>query len=411
MQQDAVYWYLMRSSFFIRCSMLTILVCSIPLTASAASPSFEVSGWIPYWRTATGTMDVLPHLDVLTEVNPFVYTIKSDGTLLDNGSLGAEPWASFIASARTKRVRVIPTIMTSNADLVHALLSNQRSRIAFEDRIAALVKDNNFDGIDIDFEGKRSVDRNYFSSFLKGLAARLGSKRWLVCTIESRTPVSDRYDGMTPPPDATTYANDFKAINASCDRVRIMAYDQQTIDQKLINQAASSSQLYAPISDPAWVEKVVRLAAKDIKKSKIMIGIPTYGYEYDVTAYAGKQYVYDILWTFNPTYAITTAAQYGITPSRNAQGEMFFTYVPVATSSTPVSLGDNSAQLAAVAATTYASTYNAHLNFRMMEWPDAQSIDGKIALAKKLGVRGVSIFKFDGGEDQAMWSVLQQVKK
>ena len=46
-------------------------------TASAAS-TFEVTGWLPYWRAATSTADVLPHLSSLTEVDPFVYTLKSD---------------------------------------------------------------------------------------------------------------------------------------------------------------------------------------------------------------------------------------------------------------------------------------------------------------------------------------------
>src|SRR5436309_1250163 len=59
---------------------------SIPSFTFAATPSiFEVTGWIPYWRAATGTADTIPHLNELTEVNPFVYTLKSDGTIADNG--------------------------------------------------------------------------------------------------------------------------------------------------------------------------------------------------------------------------------------------------------------------------------------------------------------------------------------
>lgn len=394
---------------------MLVFLCAVffalPQAASAAQyGKFEISGWIPYWRAATGTVDVLPNLDKLTEVNPFVYTLKSDGTLLDNGSLDKEPWLTFRAEAKKRNIRFIPTAMTSNSELLHTILSNTKSRIALEDRIAALVKEKGFDGIDIDFEGKKAEDKKYFSTFLKGLYMRMGNK-WVMCTIESRTPVDSRYYGTTVPADAAIYANDFKEINKYCDRVRIMAYDQQGIDLALASTAASSSQLYAPIADPAWVEKVVNLAAKDIKKSKIMIGVPTYGYEYDVTAYAGPEYIYDILWTFNPGYALPIAQQYGITPQRNAAGELYFTYVPASTSTTPADLGANSASLAALAAVAYADTYNSHLNFRLMDWPDAQSVQTKIDLAKKLGVRGISIFKLDGGQDPAIWTTLIGVKK
>ena len=397
----------MNRFFSLLTFVLVIGAFLAPVSASAAT-KFEVSGWIPYWRTATGTADVLPHLDKLTEVNPFVYTLKSDGTFLDNGKLDQEPWKSFIAAAKAKKVRVIPTIMTSNGELLHQLLSNTSSRIALEDRITKLVKDNNFDGIDIDFEGKYAEDKAYFATFLKGLYQRMGNK-WVMCTIESRTPLESRYYGTDIPADASVYANDFKAINKYCDRVRIMAYDQQGIDQRLAAQAASSSLLYAPVADPAWVEKVVKLVSKDIKKSKLVIGVPTYGYEYEVTVYAQNQYAYKILWTFNPGYAWPLAAQYGVTPSRNTAGEMFFTYTPTTPPSAPVS--GTSALLAATAASVYADTYNSHLTFNLVDWPDAASIAQKIALAKKLGVRGIAIFKLDGGQDPNIWNVLKGVKQ
>ncbi len=378
----------------------------VPLAADAAMyKSFEVSGWIPYWRAATGTADVFPHLDTLTEVNPFVYSLKSDGTLLDNGKLDEEPWLTLRAEAKNKNVRFIPTVMTSGSDFLHSLLSDTRSRIALEDTLANLVKEKGFDGIDIDFEGKKAETRDFFSTFLKGLKMRLGDK-WLMCTIESRTPIADRYFGTTPPPDATTYANDFKAIGKYCDRVRIMAYDQQSIDLKLADEAGKAGLLYAPVADPRWVEKAILLAAKDISKKKLMIGIPTYGYEYNVTAYANNEYVYDVLWSFNPGYATPIAAGRGITPQRGYWGEMFFTYAGAGTSSPPLTDTNNSALVAAASASMVASTTNSNLSFRMMVWPDAESVRQKVELAKRLGVRGVSIFKLDGGQDPNIWNVL-----
>ena len=393
-------------------ALLFGLVSFAPVLASAAT-KFEVSGWLPYWRAATSTADVIPHLNELTEVNPFVYALKSDGTILDQGPMSTSTWQTLVAAAKAQNVRVIPTIMTGSGDLLHSLLSSSKKRIALEKTIVALVKDNKYDGIDIDFEGKKAEDKNYFSTFLKGLYQRIGRK-FVMCDIEARTPLESRYYGTTVPGDAAMYANDFAAINKYCDRVRLMAYDQQGVDLKLAAQAASSSQLYAPVADPAWVEKVVALAAKSIKKNKLVIGIPTYGYEYAVTAYAGNSYVYDVLWTFNPLYAAQVAQQYGVAPARAPWGEMTLSHIKdagVATTTPPLSASPYVANAAAVAASQYASSTNSHVDFRYLVWPDAQAIADKIALAQRLGVRGVAIFKLDGGEDQGIWQVLQGVKR
>lgn len=381
----------------------------IPVSADAAitQKTFEVSGWIPYWRTATGTIDTLPNLDTLTEINPFGYTLKNDGTLNDTAELGNEPWLSFIAAAREKKVRVIPTVMSSNRALMEQILNDGPRRRALADEITRAVKENNFDGIDIDFENKSAETRVGYSTFLQALRLRMPEK-FISCTIESRTPFEDRYYGIEIPADAGIFANDLKEINKYCDRVKIMAYDQQGIDLKLAATAASSSQLYAPVGDPAWVEKVVNLMMKDIDKRKIMIGVPTYGYEYDVTVYSGPEYVYDILWTFNPGYATPIAQQNGITPMRNSAGEMHFTYTPpgVPSSTPPTTMGIN-ANLAAAAATQIAQANNTNLTFRMLNWPDAESVRQKVELAKRLGVRGVAVFKFDGGQDPAIWNTLR----
>ncbi|MDO8552048.1 MAG: glycosyl hydrolase family 18 protein [bacterium] len=401
--------------------------------ALTTSPKVEVSGWIPYWRTATGTADAMQHLDVFTEINPFVYTVKLDGTLYDAGKMGEEPWLSLQKAAQAKKIRYIPTVMWSNAEAMHRILSKQKTRIALEDEITALVKEKGFDGIDIDFEGKKAETKTYFSTFLKGLYQRMG-KKWVMCTIESRTPIADRYFGVTPPKDAGIYSNDFVAINKYCDRVRIMAYDQQGIDLALADK--HKSELYAPVADTEWVEKTMKFIAKTISKKKLVIGVPTYGYEYDVTAYADG-YVYDLLWSFNPGYALPIAKAYGLSPVRSSTGELNFSYTPTSTiaslpppeaSTTPVMISADETSASGLppseASTTpmtaltlgneaakfalyIASSTNTHLTFRSMWWSDAEAIKRKIELAKKLGVRGIAIFKIDGGEDPGIWNVLK----
>ncbi len=403
----------MKKFLILKFLLFLILLASAPYAEAATktpakpkapmAPSLEVSGWIPYWRKATGTEEALAHLDAFKEINPFGYTVKRDGTLADTAKMDEEPWTTLITLAKERKIRVIPTVMWSDTEAIHRILSNTKTRIALEDEIAALVKQKSFDGIDIDFEGKRAETKQYFSTFLKGLYQRMG-KKWVMCTIEARTPLDSRYDTI---PKNIEYANDFVAINKYCDRVRIMTYDQGTIDVKL-NRARIAP--YIPVADPAWVEKVITLTAKTIPKKKLSIGIATYGYEYKVTKLSEYGYRYDLEWAFNPRYALLLAASLGITPTRTGSNEIGFMYTPAQvsteTSGNDASSGSgNTVPSSTVAENQPSSQIQGPTN--ILVWSDAKAIKDKIDLAKRLGVRGVAIFKIDGGADPAIWDALK----
>jgi spore germination protein YaaH len=338
---------------------------------------------------------------------PFGYTMHEDGTLADTAHLTEEPWKSFIAEAKKNKVRVIPTVMWGNGESIHRILSNATTRVALEDEIAKVVKENNFDGIDIDFEAKQHETIDYFSTFLKGLYQRMGNK-WVYCTVEARMPLDHRYSpGATIPPDAMDYANDYKEMNKYCDRVEIMAYDQGVIDLTL-NKARSAP--YAPVADPAWVESLVNLASQSIDKKKIIIGVATYGYEYTVTPTPGG-YKYDRLWAFNPRYATDIAAKLGVPPTRNSAGEMGLIFDPkILTAIAPTGNESTITQQitpSSAIAQNLGSQVATNQPFNYLSWSDAHAIADKVALARRLGVKGVAVFKFDGGEDPGLWGVLR----
>ncbi len=73
----------------------------------------------------------------------------------------------------------------------------------------------------------------------------------------------------------------------------------------------------------------------------------------------------------------------------------------------PVSTNINNALIAAAAASQYATQLNSHMDFRLLDWPDATSVVDKAQLAKALGVRGIAMFKIDGGEDPGIWAAIQ----
>ncbi len=390
----------MRKLFFV------LIVLSLPVVTHAAP--LEVSGWMPYWRAATSTVDTTNHLSQLTEVNPFGFSVKNDGTLADTAKLTEEPWKSFIATAKAKKVRVVPTVMWSDGEAIHRILSDGPKRRALQDEIVKMVKERGYDGVDINFEGKKYETRVYFSTFLKGLYQKIGNK-YVMCTIEARTPLDSRYDG-TPPKDASLYVNDYKEINRYCDRVRIMAYDQGSIDLKL-NKARAAP--YVPVSDPAWAEKVMLEAAKTIPKKKLVLGIATYGYEYEVKPLTEFGYRYSRLWALNPKYALDLAAQVGTTPVRNAAGELSFIYKSAGESASGDTIPLTQTNDPGLPQTVYSQAqFAAGITppFNVVWWSDAQAIKQKIDLAKKLGIKGVAFFKLDGGQDAGMWDYLPKLR-
>ena len=351
--------------------------------AQAAAP-YEISGWIPYWRSEKGVESILPQLHLFTEVNPFAYTVKLDGSLNDAAGLNTPLWLNLQNQARAIGVKYVPTVMWSNPDAIDEILSDEIKRQEHIRAITLEVYRNNFDGIDIDYEAKYARTRPYFSLFLKELEEAIGFNKLIMCTIEARTPLDSRYSSPESIPADIEYANDFVEINKYCDRVRIMTYDQGRIDLKL-NESRGDP--YAPVADVTWVEKAIRLAAAEIDKSKLVIGVATYGYEYDMFDEYGEK-GYALLWSFNPGYGTENATRLNISPVRANSGEMMLIF-PASSSLEPKPLPNAT---------------------RVLSWSDAEAIRQKAKLAEELGVRGIAIFKIDGGQDPLLWNVLTEYK-
>lgn len=377
------------------------LISIAPVKAEAAD--LTVSGWIPYWSSAKGIKEASRNLSRLDEINPFAYSVKQDGSLADTAKLTASSWKTLFRDAEKKGVEVIPTVMWSDRAGMERILMNPALRAAHVEHVAEMVEDGDFDGVDIDYENKSAATRTYFSLFLKELDAALGTKT-LSCTIEARTPPDSVYRTV---PATIEYANDFKQINAYCDQVRIMAYDQQTADWKL-NDA--NPKPYAPLSDKAWVKKVMELAAKDIDRDKLVMGVPTYGHEYAITIHPSGAMEYKKLWSLNPVYAKDTARKMKATAARAQHGEMRLAYIPKDSAAyktkSKVGSGVSKADLPVEQARAHAKATGKPAVVNVMWWHDAGAFKQKVDLAESLGIRGIAIFKIDGGADSKMWKEL-----
>ncbi len=372
-----------------------------PISSAATKAPFYYAGWLPFWKKQSGAQDISGNLYKFHELSPFSYEVKADGTLVDKLKLTEGFWPAWLSAVRDSGVKNIPTIAWFDGAGIHKLLSDKKKRIAHEDLITKLVKDMKFDGIDIDYEAKLAETKPYFSLFIQGLAIRLHPlKKVLTCTVEARTPLTSLLGGA---PKDTRTANDYVALNKYCDEVRIMAYDQGLIDGDL-DRKKGNGNLYAPVADPEWAKKTVQEALKYISPKKIMLGIPTYGYEYEVS-WADGFTTYKRLRSHTFFQAIDRAVNVKAVPLRNSAGEVSFAYA------TSTSVGKISASLTWNISSTQpafiASTSAQGLYTRYVSFTDSKSAAAQIALAKKMGLRGVIFFKLDGDQDPLLWDKMK----
>ena len=369
------------------------------VTTAKATP-IKIGAWLPYWQGQPGAQDIAIHLESFDEISPFSYEISSGGLITDDLQIGSGKWDSYFSALHSGGVKIIPTIAYFDAQGIYTLLSNAKTRQAAEDTIAQLVQGRNFDGIDIDFEGMSPVTRPYYSLFIQGLAVRLHPQgELLTCTVVPRTPPDSLY---VNPPANIVYPENYIVLNQYCDEVRLMAYDQEGVDLKLDATKGGNGTLYAPVADPDWVKKLVVFALQSISPKKIMLGVPTYGYEYEVS-WTNNQTTYQRVRAFDYFDAMARATSTGAAVTRNNADELAFAFA----SSTHI-------QEPPILTFTESSTQplilmnpnpNASTTF-FVSFPDAQSEMDKMALANKYGLRGVMFFKADGQMDPALWSLL-----
>lgn len=387
---------------------VTIIICIVagvsffaPAVFAKATP-FYYGVWLPFWQKQDGATDISLHLDSLHEISPFSYEVVSGGKLKDSLKIESGNWDGWFSAVRDSKVKIIPTIAWFDGDGTHALLSNTKKRQTHEDMIKNLVVSKKFDGIDIDYESMLPATKPYFSLLIKGLAQRLHPlKKMLACTIVPRMPWSSlSLDPSTTPPE---YAEDYAVLNKYCDEVRVMAYDQGTIDLRL-NNSKGSGTLYAPVADPDWVTKVLKNTIASISPKKIMLGIPTYGYEYQVSWDAGVT-TYRRVRSFTFRGAMDRGDSIGVVPTRNSAGELSYTYATTTfIKNISANLTSNVASAKPVLAT---GTPEQLMNTLFISFPDATSAKNEIALAKKYGLRGVFLFKADGQLDPATWEEMK----
>ncbi len=322
------------AAFISLLSMCAILIPSISAPASADNPPRKIlSGWIPYYSIKTSLPAAINNSDLIREVMPFWYTLKFNGktqstvvTDLYSPANPSVPMAQTVGALRNAGLTLIPTITDGTAkDVLAGLLAKPAARTQIVQAITNMVVSNNFDGVDLDFEGFAFVDSNktwpktapLWTALVKELSAALHAQKKILS-------VSTPY--VLDPKGAQRgyYVYAWAAIAPYIDRLRIMTYDY-------------SVSKVGPIGPISWAERTVQYAVTVMPASKVYIGIAGYGRDW-VTAVNGvcPANVASVIKagakaaTFVMRDAQNLAASYGVTPTYDEKfGEMTFSYQKV----------------------------------------------------------------------------------
>lgn len=320
-----------------RIGLALILFSSLLVVPSAQAneniPRKILTGWIPYYSMKTSLPAALNNTDLIKEVMPFWYTLKysaqtKKSRILDlyapaNPSI---PMAVPLAAMRSANLQIIPTITDGTEKGVLAgLLKAPASRKQVVDTIMNLVRTNNFDGIDIDFEGFAFVDPNTtwkatapsWVAFIKELSVALRAENKI---LSIATPYV--LDPAGKQKGYFVYA--WAEIASDIDKLRIMTYDYSVAK-------------VGPIGPLAWTERTVQYAISIMPASKVFVGVPGYGRSW-ITAVNGvcpsnvskSVKVGAKAATFVMRDAQTLAATYGATPIYDEKfSEVTFSYQQV----------------------------------------------------------------------------------
>jgi spore germination protein YaaH len=273
---------------------------------------------------------VLSNADLIKEIMPFWYTLKYDGkskkALIADVYSSANPSvpiAEPLAALRNAGMTIIPTISDGTDQMVLAnLIAKPVSRKQVVDAIVATVASQNYDGIDLDFEGFAFIDSNTtwkttapnWVLFVKELSTALHAQKKILSITSpylfNPTEVQKGY---------FVYA--WAQIAPFIDRLRIMTYDYSTSRP-------------GPIGPIAWTEKTVKYAISIMPASKVYLGLPGYGKDW-VTKVEGvcPSNLAKIITpsakagTFLMRDAASIAATYGAVPTYNETfAEVTFSY-------------------------------------------------------------------------------------
>jgi spore germination protein YaaH len=318
-----------------------------PASASSSAVPISVITWL-YPTDPASFVALQREAHLLSAVCPAWYTI--DASL----AISSRAQAAVLRFARARGLPVLPLIRTANFDpqVAQAILETPRQRAAVAAKIARLVLDHDYAGINIDFEGHFGAYRNQFSDFMARLATLLhpAGKQLSVDVVPQFAPLAQI------PTTSGAAPFDYAALAESCDAVILMAY-------------AHADRKPGSLAPLWWVRDATAFALTQVPPAKLVVGQSFYGRHWIVN---GSQITHTDL---TQAAAQALLAQTGATLQRS------------------------------VADATPHFTWQDAQGQHIVHYEDAVSLAAKLRAVLAQGVAGLAFWRL-GQEEPSQWPVI-----
>jgi spore germination protein YaaH len=217
-----------------------------------------------YLRGEKSIQSFLAHADQIAIVAPQVFSLDSTGRIRGR----VDP--RVIATARAKGVKLMPLVMNPGFDQrsFHRVLNNRRIRARALRSIAALCRENRFDGIQFDFENFHVKERDAFTAFTRQAVDAVHKAG---CMLSAAVVPRLNDDPGTNSYDRWIYDNwrgafDYKALADTLDFISYMTYAQHT-----------GGSPPGPVAGYPWVKGCLEfLLSLGVSPAKISLGLGSY---------------------------------------------------------------------------------------------------------------------------------------
>jgi spore germination protein len=263
----------LSGAWWLACILAAILVIAVLVIVNqggSAAPKTTriVVASLPYWSIGPDTESVLANRNDINEVSPWMYGLGGNGQIILDSGINAASLGADLSRLRASGLPAVPTLANVDAqgNWVYGPVASVLDHPALARRqvtgIVALVDSNHYAGIDLDYENLQAGDRQAFTAFVTRLAAALHAKGKIL-SVALFAKASDA--GYAP----RNVAQDYAAIGRIADQVRLMGYDYHW-----------DTSPPGPVAPIGWIRDVISYAKTRMPASKIILGIPEYGYDW-----------------------------------------------------------------------------------------------------------------------------------